>query len=186
MLKFENTSKGFTAHPVVINDELWFNARDVVCSLGYFNGVGLPHIMSKVPSNCNGYVQVLEEDSATSKPMCIFCLSVEGLFFFLNRSNKPDAQSYKLWIEQEVIPQIRIDRSATSKANSSSSVADLYSELLAAKDEVIAAKNEIIAILKENNTLEQSNANKDQMIQKLIAFLTAPQVSSGTTISKAV
>lgn len=37
----------------------------------------------------------------------MLCLTEQGVYFFLGRSDKPKAQPYQIWIAQDVVPSIR-------------------------------------------------------------------------------
>lgn len=79
----------------------WLVAKDVCTGLGY----------SRFDSNLLGNVP---EDWKGTKPIRtpggeqeMLCLSEQGLYFFLARSDKPSALPFQKWIAGDVIPSIR-------------------------------------------------------------------------------
>lgn len=85
---------------VDVSGETWFAAKDVAATLGYADGRS---IFDKVPAKWKGvhrlYTPSGEQD--------ILCLSEHGLYFFLNRSDKPEAIPFQEWVAGEVLPSIR-------------------------------------------------------------------------------
>jgi anti-repressor protein len=79
----------------------WWVAKDVCTGLGY----------SRFDSNLLGNVP---EEWKGTKPIRtpggeqdMLCLSEQGLYFFLARSDKPSAFPFQKWIAGDVIPSIR-------------------------------------------------------------------------------
>jgi anti-repressor protein len=82
--------------------EPWFVAKDVAAALGY-SGTNMSNTCRAVPDEWKG-----------SHPMTtlggkqrIFCLSEQGLYFFLARSDKPKALPFQKWLAGDVLPVIR-------------------------------------------------------------------------------
>ncbi len=86
---------------VFVDNEPWWVAKDV-CEVLDINWNGLPRILH-VPEQWRKVTSVVtihgEKDA--------YILSEAGLFFFLNRSDKPKALPFQMWIAGEVLPQIR-------------------------------------------------------------------------------
>jgi len=79
----------------------WFVAKDVAEALGYtWNGT---QRIEHVPQEWRGVTSVVTP-SGTQE---MACLSEQGLYFFLARSDKPAALPFQKWIAGEVIPAIR-------------------------------------------------------------------------------
>ena len=86
---------------VAVKDgKAWFVAKDVAEALEYaWNGTrNIEHI----PERWRGVESVSTPSGI--QPMAI--LSLEGLFFFLNRSDKPAAQPFQEWVNGTVLPEI--------------------------------------------------------------------------------
>lgn len=78
-----------------------FVAKDVAEALGYrWNGSSC---VAHVPSDWRMVRTVL----TISGPKPTTCLTEQGLYFFLSRSDKPAALPFQKWIAGEVIPAIR-------------------------------------------------------------------------------
>ena len=88
---------------VVLDDagEPWFVAKDVALALGYqWKRVST---VSHVPEEWRGSYSV-RTPSAVQE---MLCLSEQGLYFFLGRSDKPGALPFQKWLAGEVLPSIR-------------------------------------------------------------------------------
>ena len=83
------------------NGDLWFVAKDVAERLGVlWNGATS---IAHVPEEWRGVLTV----NTLSGRQSAITLSEQGLYFFLGRSDKPQALSFQKWIAGEVIPSIR-------------------------------------------------------------------------------
>lgn len=86
---------------VMVEGDPWWIAKDVCESLGYtWNGICR---IEHVPEQWRGVTSVV----TPSGNQDMHILSEAGLFFFLNRSDKPKALPFQMWIAGEVLPQIR-------------------------------------------------------------------------------
>lgn len=93
--------EGSTTRIVMQNGEPWVVAKDVCDILGYvWNGVAA---IQHVPAQWRGVRSVLTPYGTQQMQ----CLSEQGLYFFLGRSDKPKALPYQMWISGEVVPSIR-------------------------------------------------------------------------------
>ena len=82
------------------NGKLWFAARDVAEAMGYkWNGL---ETVRHVP----GQWRRVESVSAATGVKDILCLSERGLYWFVNRSDKPMANPFQTWISEEVVPSM--------------------------------------------------------------------------------
>jgi prophage antirepressor-like protein len=90
-----------TVRVEVVEGDPWFVAKDVAEVLGYvWNGASC---IQHVPPQWRGVRSVLTP-SGTQE---MICLSEQGLYFFLNRSDKPNALPVQMWVAGEVLPSIR-------------------------------------------------------------------------------
>ena len=85
---------------VTKDGEPWFVAKDVADTLGYTWHRGL---MNHVPDEWKGVIPI---DSLGGKQE-MQCISEQGLYFFLGRSDKPTALPFQKWIAGDVMPSIR-------------------------------------------------------------------------------
>ena len=102
------TKDNFSVRTIRDEDgKIWFVARDVAEALEYNLDGGMGRIFGHIPeqwadgkriatSSVNGVEQMRE----------MLCLSEEGLYFFLGRSDKPKALPYQMWIARDVVPSI--------------------------------------------------------------------------------
>jgi anti-repressor protein len=81
--------------------EPWFVAKDVAEVLEYsWKGIAT---VSHIPEQWRGVYSV-QTPSGTQE---MLCLSEQGLYFFLNRSDKPRALPLQMWVAGTVLPSIR-------------------------------------------------------------------------------
>lgn len=84
-----------------VNDEIWFNLKDVCKTVGY--------------ANYQNALRLIEEDDqqkllvidAKGRRQNTYHISEAGLYQFLGASNVPKARPFKRWVSKEVIPSIR-------------------------------------------------------------------------------
>ena len=80
------------------NGDLWFVAKDVAERLGVlWNGATS---IAHVPEEWRGVLTV----NTPSGRQSAITLSEQGLYFFLGRSDKPQALPFQKWIAGEVLP----------------------------------------------------------------------------------
>jgi len=94
----------FESHAVrviEIDGAPWFVAKDVALALGY--ACWQPNIISHVPEKWRG-INPINTPYGEQK---INCLSEQGLYFFIGRSDKPKALPFQEWLAGEVLPAIR-------------------------------------------------------------------------------
>ena len=102
----------FKIRSVADNDgSIWFVAKDVAQALDYseesMKNVGT--IINHVPEIWKGRKRItVSSDKPTARPYQeVLCLTEQGLYFFLGRSDKPKALPYQMWIAGDVVPSIR-------------------------------------------------------------------------------
>jgi len=97
--QFEN----FTVRVEIFDGEPWWVAKDVAEALGYSEGSDTNRLVSKVPDAWKGPHPFRTPGGIQE----VLCLSEQGLYFFLARSDKPAALPFQMWIAGEVLPSIR-------------------------------------------------------------------------------
>ena len=86
----------FSIRTIEENGEIWFVAKDIMTALEYSETSTPAQVMQAVPeiwkgikridsSSVNGVIQTRE----------VLCLTEQGLYFFLGRSDKPKALPYQ-------------------------------------------------------------------------------------------
>ena len=99
---FENEQFGQVR--VVMHDgEPWFVGKDVLQALGYPIQGGTSRLFGAVPDVWKGGKQIATLGGTQN----LICLSEQGLYFFLGRSDKKAALPYQMWLAGEVVPSIR-------------------------------------------------------------------------------
>ena len=83
--------------------EIWFVAKDVAQALEYNLDGGMAKYFAHVPEIWKGG----NPFSPLGGVQEMLCLTEQGLYFFLGRSDKPNALPYQMWIAGEVVPSIR-------------------------------------------------------------------------------
>jgi prophage antirepressor-like protein len=97
---FQNPQFG-EIRTVIKDGEPWFVAKDIAERLGYvWNGI---QRISHIPEEWRGVTSVVTPFG--NQEMSV--ISEQGLYFFLNRSDKPSALPFQKWIAGEIIPSIR-------------------------------------------------------------------------------
>ena len=82
--------------------EVWFVAKDIASALEY-NSSNMVQIFKYVPNEWKGSNRI----ATLGGKQELLCISEQGLYFFLGRSDKPKALPFQKWIAGEVIPSIR-------------------------------------------------------------------------------
>jgi prophage antirepressor-like protein len=87
----------------IVDGEPWFVAKDVAEVLGYSPNSDINSLMAKVPAQW-----LCPKPFGTSAGVReMLCLSEQGLYFFLGRSDKSKALPLQMWVAGEVLPSIR-------------------------------------------------------------------------------
>ena len=84
---------------------VWFVARDIAEALEYpENSIKqLNNLFGNVPDIWKGHKRIMTLGGNQD----MTCLTEQGLYFFLGRSDKPKALPYQMWIAGDVVPSIR-------------------------------------------------------------------------------
>ena len=85
------------------NGVAWFAARDIAIALDYAESSNPARLMQSVPEVWKGVKRIHTPGGYQE----MLCLSENGVYFFLGRSDKPKAIPYQMWIAGEVMPSIR-------------------------------------------------------------------------------
>ena len=80
----------------------WFVAKDIARALEY-SSTNMPQLLSAVPDEWKGSTQI----ATLGGEQKMLCLSEQGLYFFVARSDKPKALPFQKWLAGEVLPSIR-------------------------------------------------------------------------------
>jgi anti-repressor protein len=96
----------FEGRPVrveLFDGEPWWVVKDVAQVLGYAESSDPNKLVQAVPEEWKGRKRIPTLGGVQE----MSCLSEQGLYFFLARSDKPAADPFQRWIAGEVIPSIR-------------------------------------------------------------------------------
>lgn len=87
----------------------WFCAKDIATALDYSEDSNPARLFGNVPDIWKGVKRFhTTSDKATARPYQeMLCLTEQGVYFFLGRSDKKKALPYQMWIAGEVVPSIR-------------------------------------------------------------------------------
>ena len=100
------TARTFTDEDGVI----WVVAKDVAQSLGYEeNSLNqMNNLLAPVPEIWKGHKRIMvRSENGVEQKREMLCLTEQGLYFFLGRSDKKAALPYQIWVAGEVVPSIR-------------------------------------------------------------------------------
>ena len=92
----------FSIRTINEDGNIWFVARDVAEALEY--SYWQPNLVSNVPEEWKGIKRI---NTVTREEQEMLCLTEQGLYFFLGRSDKPKALPYQKWVAGDVVPCIR-------------------------------------------------------------------------------
>ena len=93
--------EGLQLRTVEENGVAWFAAKDIAVALGY--SYWQPNIVGHVPEIWKGIKRINTPGGYQE----MHCLTENGVYFFLGRSDKERAIPYQMWIAGEVMPSIR-------------------------------------------------------------------------------
>ena len=82
---------------------VWFVAKDVLAALDYNIDGGTTKYLTNVPEIWKDGKRI----STLGGEQEMLCLTEQGLYFFLGRSDKSKALPYQMWIAGDVVPSIR-------------------------------------------------------------------------------
>ena len=98
------TKDNFSVRTIKDEDgKIWFVARDIAEALEYNLDGGMNRIFGNVPEQWKGGKRI----ATLGGEQEMLCLTEQGLYFFLGRSDKKAALPYQMWIAGDVVPSIR-------------------------------------------------------------------------------
>lgn len=90
------------------NGEIWFVAKDILIALEYSDTSTPAQIMQSVPEIWKGIKRIdSRSENGVLQSRDMLCLTENGVYFFLGRSDKEKALPYQMWIAGDVVPSIR-------------------------------------------------------------------------------
>ena len=105
------SNKDFTVRTTRDEDgTVWFVARDVAEALEYseasINQVN--NLFASVPDIWSAHKQIMvRSENGVEQGREMLCLTEQGVYFFLGRSDKPKALPYQMWVAGEIMPSLR-------------------------------------------------------------------------------
>ncbi|MBR1486154.1 MAG: phage antirepressor KilAC domain-containing protein, partial [Synergistaceae bacterium] len=104
---FEN--ENFTTRTITdANGEVWFVAKDVAQALGYSEASNTARLFQSVPKCWTEVKRIhTRSENGVEQEREMLCLTEQGLYFFLGRSDKKAALPYQMWVAGQVVPSIR-------------------------------------------------------------------------------
>jgi len=100
---FQNEQFGQLRAHVDENGQVWFCGKDIAVALDYNPESKVGMIFQSVPEEWKGVKPI----STPGGPQEMLCLTEQGVYFFLGRSDKPKALPYQKWVAGEILPSIR-------------------------------------------------------------------------------
>jgi len=98
--------KGSTVRTVTLNGEVWFVAKDIAMKLNYSEATiksNISNLFGAVPEEWKGNKRIID---TTGREQDMLCVTENGAYFFLARSDKPGALDFQMWLAGEVVPSI--------------------------------------------------------------------------------
>ena len=99
----------FKIRSLTENDgSIWFVAKDIAQALGYSMAGSMQSMFGHVPDIWAGSKRIaVRSENGVEQIREMLCLTEQGVYFFLGRSDKPKALPYQMWIAGDVVPSIR-------------------------------------------------------------------------------
>jgi anti-repressor protein len=88
---------------VIADGEPWFVAKDIAAATGYADSSNPARLFQMVPDEWKGVKRIHTLGGIQE----MLCISEQGLYFFLARSDKPQALPFQRKIAGEILPSIR-------------------------------------------------------------------------------
>ena len=82
---------------------VWFVGKDIAEALEYAEASNPARLFANIPEEWKG----VKRFHTPGGEQNMLCLTEQGVYFFLGRSDKPKALPYQKWIAGEVVPSIR-------------------------------------------------------------------------------
>lgn len=93
----------FKVRTINEDGKIYFVAKDVAETLEYSDASNPARLFANVPEIWKGVKRIHTPGGEQD----MLCLTEQGVYFFLNRSDKPKALPYQMWIAGDVVPSIR-------------------------------------------------------------------------------
>ena len=104
---------------------VWFVARDIMTALEYSEASTPAQVMQSVPDCWAGIKRIdSRSENGVVQERDMLCLTEQGVYFFLGRSDKPKALPYQMWIAGDVVPSIRETGGYSARHNPQLSLKD--------------------------------------------------------------
>jgi prophage antirepressor-like protein len=165
----------------LIEGEPWWVARDVALALGYPESTAdnAKRMTDHIPEEWKGRYPIPTPGGVQE----ILCLSEQGLYFFLARSDKPMALPFQKWIAGEVLPRIRRTGQYAVAGRAKTQI-----ELLLESVQALAEQERQTAALAQRvDAIEARAAAGDQALRALPApALPAPELTERMQINQVV
>lgn len=98
------SNEDFTVRSITDTDgTVWFVGKDIAQALEYSEESNPARLFANVPDCWRGVKRI----HTLGGEQEMLCLTEQGVYFFLGRSDKPKALPYQMWIAGEVVPSIR-------------------------------------------------------------------------------
>ncbi len=143
-------SKDFYVRSLREDGEIWFVGKDILVALEYSETSTPGALMQSVPEIWKGIKRIdSRSENGVLQSREMLCLTEQGLYFFLGRSDKEKALPYQKWIAGEVVPSIR--KAGVYAVNMSHEEIELKSKELEIRDkEVNLRRAEVIRGMLDN------------------------------------
>lgn len=149
---FSNESFG-NVRTIMIDDEPWFVAKDVTNALGY-TSTNMTTLFKAVPSEWKGSNPI----TTLGGEQEMLTISEQGLYFFLGRSDKPNALPFQKWLAGEVLPSIR------KTGGYGNAPKALPKDYVSALEALLEAEKERIALSEQNAVMAPKADTYDNVV----------------------
>lgn len=103
---------------------VWFVAKDIAEALEYSESTinsNISNLFAAVPEVWRGNKRIITPGGEQN----MLCLTEQGVYFFLGRSDKPKALPYQMWIAGDVVPSIHATGSYTVRGRANDVTANM-------------------------------------------------------------
>lgn len=163
----------FSVRTIEDNGEIWFVAKDVAQALDY-SGASLNQVnnlFASVPDIWAAHKRIMvRSENGVEQEREMLCLTEQGLYFFLGRSDKKAALPYQMWIAGDVVPSIRKHGMYATPTK--------LEEILADPDTMIKT----LQALKEERIRNQELQDKIIQDKPKVLFADAVETSTGSIL----
>ena len=99
---------GCSTRTIQDDSGIWFVAKDIAEALDYSMEGSITSLFAHVPAIWAARKRIaVRSENGVEQARDMLCLTEQGVYFFLGRSDKPKALPYQMWIAGDVVPQIR-------------------------------------------------------------------------------